>query len=420
MKKHSMWVVLAVILVVEAIVYFVAVSPQAGDIEQKTTELKRATGKRGLERYVDMGGKIPCGKRNSRKDENRQVLQDEYNACLGFYRNPLDANGLKKWFPKLATAWQSSPTPAQFQSVYKDEFKELGKLCRQNGIAVSDREVVHVIELETGEKVEGLMVREDTKEIAVLVDGSERVLKKKLIKQIMRITDKYTAEEAALISGYQRFSQKPQPETEETIPDETGGAFWETSKFNEKNLRIAQKQYWIQKRFVDALIEARGKQLVYVSFYKELAGARAPREEKPQTSKNAIDEHFERVPVTVLVRMPYSSVATMLRSLNSSGVDIINMKLRSLKVMKPLLAEIRTNHFPIVESDIRLFQQLTNGVFPKILPPDNSVGVNFGTQPIQTKRTLPDQDELLSEPPVLVEFSYDVMDMKEPQEGGAK
>jgi hypothetical protein len=97
--------------------------------------------------------------------------------------------------------------------------------------------------------------------------------------------------------------------------------------------------------------------------------------------------------------------------LQSLGNARINMDFRSLKVKKPLLMKIATNPHPSIKQGMEYTQQEINSVFPRVL--EKGDGVDFGKQDDAKKNKLPGQDRLISEPPVLVEFSYYVMSMKE-------
>ena len=406
MKKNSMWVILGVILLVEVVLYFAIVSPQGGVIEEKTDKLEVIL--KSLKRYRKMGNKVPSQAAVRRHQENRQALQDEYDGCLDFLRQVVDLRGLKRWFPSLNVDWKRQPAPAQFQSLYLDEFKALRERCRDKGISISGKEDKYLFELETGEKVEGQLLRETDDEATLMTEGGERVLPRRTIKTRMKVTVKLTTEESQLVAEHQRLRAQPGPE--DTVPDNATGGFWEATQLNAQNLRTAQKQFWIQKAFVDALVAAGGKQIVYVSFHREPAAraARAPRGQQPSPkNENAVEKQFERIPVKVLVKMPYGSIAAVFRSLSASE---INMELRGLKVTKPQLAEIATNPHPDTVRGLTYTQQDgVNGVMPKVM--DKNDGVNFGKQPMG--KSLPGQDQLIDEPPVLIEFSYDVMDMKE-------
>jgi hypothetical protein len=349
MKKQSMWIILGAVLLAEIIVYFVFVSPQGGEIEEKAGKLRLFVKK--LNRYVKMGSKIPNMEAVRQHRENKKRLEDEHKKCIDFYKG--QDGQLKRWFVEMDISdWKTQPTPAKFHSIYKDKLKGLRDRCKEKGI---------------------------------------RITKKGDLD--------FTSDENAIASMYRRRAQAPVPS--DTQPDEImGGGFWETSQLNAQNLRTAQMQYWIQEAFVEALIYADGKRLVYVSFFKAAQPANLPKEP-------TIDEHFERIPVTVLVRIPYGSMGRMLQSLGTCG---INMDLRSVTVTKLQLLTITTNPDPTIKDGMTYTQQQCNGVFPKVM--DTLGGVNFGTQPIQRQNNLPDQDRLITEPAVLVEFSYSVMDMK--------
>jgi hypothetical protein len=358
MKKNTLWIVLGIILLVELIVYFVWVSPLNGEIEDATSKLDKEL--RGLKSLAREGRNILTKDVVEDYRENRKALQKQYDDALKFLRNNVDSQGLKKWFPELNLPnWETLPTPAQFQSVYRDKLRALAEKCSENGIVVTDKD-----------------------------------------------TYKLSTEENALVSQYQRFAQRP-TETDTERMDQVSG-FWEAKQLTPANLRTAQKQFWIQSAFVEALIAADGKQLVHVSFLREAQPAAPPkRGGEEEAIANAIDTHFDRIPVTILVKAPYGAISRLLYSLNISN---INMEFRGLRVMKPQLAQIKTNPLPDIVEGVEYLPQDTNFVFPKIM--DKNGGVNFGEQPKVREGSLPDQNQLLSEPAVLVELSYYVLDMK--------
>ncbi len=371
MKKHLMWVILGAIILVEIIIYFTYVSPQAGLIEEKTKALKKELyGKRkkkkkakgGLKHYVELGGDLPAMQAVNRQEENRNILEAEYNKCLAFYKL-VDSQHLKKWFLELGlVSWNATPTLAQFQSQYKDQFARLAERCKKNNIEISNK--------------------------------SDETLK-------------LTSEESKMVAEYRRLVKQLDPT--ETSPMDRGGGFWETNQLTQQNVRTAQKQYWIQEEFVNALIAARGSRLVYVSFHREAQPARAAKKDDEKAPKDAIEQLMERIPVTVVARMHYGSISAMLNALTVSG---INMEFKGLKVVKPPLAGVKTKHWDSVTSGVEYKRddEDFNGVFPKIMDKDG--GVDFGEKLIDQKNRLPGQDKLLDEPPVLVEFSYDVLDVK--------
>ncbi len=413
MKKHSMWIILGAILLVEIITYLAFVSPRGTVIADKVRKLKRTT--KALRDYADMGGKIPTRQVNKLHKKNRRTLKDEHDSCVEFFKD--EDRRFKQWFEELGIKdWERQPTPAQFQSRYRDQFNKLRKFCEDNGISVSDEVATLLVELKSGEKLKGTLLREDDTEIVIQVAGKETILAQTEVKRKVWVALKLTSEEQATVQNYMRFAPPPQVDTDETVPDNAAGGFWETSKLNAKNLRTAQMQFWVQKAFVEALKEANGKQLVFASFYKERDVRRGRKEEerKPQT---AIEAHFERMPVTMLVKMPYGSIATMLQYLNAKCP--VNMEFKSLRVVKPLLSTISTSPHPLVKLGVTYTQQdAFNGVMPKVFSKHG--GVYFGEVVRDQKRNLPDQDQLISEPPVLVEFSYYVMMKIEPKPAAKK
>jgi len=349
MKKHSMWIILGAILLIEIIVYFVVVSPQGSVIDEKTEKLELTLKRLG--KYVRMSNKIPHMDAVRQLKENRKTLADEHKKCLDFY-NGLDKQFIKKWFPELGvTDWKMQPTPAQFQSLYRDKFRGLRERCKEKNILINQKDVL-----------------------------------------------KLSSDENMIVTDYRRRAAPPQP-ADVQPEDLMGGGFWETNQLNAQNLRTAQMQYWIQEAFVDALIYAEGKQLVYVSFFKDA--------NPPALPEGAVTEYFDHIPVIVLARMPYGSIARMLQALANSR---INMDFRGVKVIKPVLQKVATNPHADIKQGIEYAQQEINGVFPRVM--DKNSGVDFGQQPNAKRNTLPGQDELISEPPVLVEFSYYVMSVK--------
>lgn len=355
MKK--MWILLGVILLVELILYFLIVAPQAGVIEQKSTRLSGQ--QKRLRFYERKKADVPTMKRVDRLKENKEILEKEREACLAALEE-IDRRGLKKWFPELGVGdWSGQPSAAAFQPVYKDQFNALRSKCGKKNIEITS---------------------------ATLLPSKEEL---EIIRKYQR---------AAGRAGRKRQAS----ETERA--DKTGG-FWETNNLNNENLRAAQKQYWIQEAFVEALTEAKATRLVYVSFHRE--GQRARGAGAPVQLQGVIVEHFERIPMKVLARMPYGEIATMMSSLNRSG---INMEFKGLKVIKPLLTKIATKAHPSIVRPVVYEGAEISGVLPKVF--DKNDGVDFGSVVHQMRDQLPDQDELFSEPPVLVEFSYDVLDMK--------
>jgi hypothetical protein len=232
-----------------------------------------------------------------------------------------------------------------------------------------------------------------------------------MIKSWSRVTKKLTTQEQQIVSAYSRF--RGAVDEDQTEPDSTSGGFWQTNKLNAKNIRTAQMQYWIQRMFVDALVAADGKQVVFISFYRERAAAGGRRGKEEAKPTNAIEEHFDRMPVTVLLKLPYGAISRLLSSINNAG---INMEFKGMKVIKALLDEVRTEPHKDIKRGMMYPGQATNRVFPKVM--DKWEGVDFGRVPDVKKRALPGQDELLKEPPVLVELAYDIMVMKKAEAAG--
>jgi len=398
MKKYTMWIILGAILLVEIIIYLVAVSPQGAVIEEKAQKLDRTLKK--LNRFARMGTSIPTDKANEILSENRGKLQKEYEKIVAFYRD-IDKKGLKKWYAALNLTWDQEPTPAQFQSLYLDEFKKLEELCENNWITLGAKEDKNVIELASGEKLTGIIIREENDSIVLQDENDENPLPKSNIKRIGKIKSKLNSEESALVAGYRRFAKQLGPN--DTVPGQNENGFWQTNELNTQNIRTAQMQFNIQKAIVNALIASGGNNLSFVSFFNT----------NPANGNNSetINEHFDIIPVCFIVQVPYGSVSTMIEKLNNSD-PYINMKFVSLKIIKPKLATISTNYLPLARG-ITYVGQNTNFVFPKVL--DKNGGVNFGQQPINKMGNLPDQDHLISEPPVVVEFAYNVMSMKKAQ-----
>jgi hypothetical protein len=401
-----MWLILGAILVAELVVYMMFVSPTKGEVAVKTVDLEDDIS--ALKRLERKGRNVVTQAVIDLKKANTAEFETALKGVLDFYK--LADEGIKKWFLDLKiTDWERQPNPAQFQTFYNDKFDALRAQCKDKGITVSGTEDTHLLELTTGDKVEGKFIVETDEAVTLQADGTQRPVPKDMIKRWFRVSRKLTSQEAQIVSAYSRL--KGALAEDETEPDSAAGGFWQTNKLSAKNLRTAQIQYWIQKMFVDALVAADGRQLVFVSFYRQRQ-AGAPRggrrgKEKQQQAKDAIEEHFDRMPVTILVRLPYGAVSRMLISLNNAG---INMEFRNMKVIKPLLDEIRTEPHKDVKQGMMYPGQQTNRVFPKVM--DRQAGVDFGKVPDLRRRTLPDQDELIREPPVLVEFTYDIMVMK--------
>jgi hypothetical protein len=406
MKKHSMWIILGAILVVELVVYLLVVSPVGARISTKAAQLEDDIS--SLTKLERKGRDIVTPSVIDRHAATTNELEKALGSTLSFYK--LADENIKKWFVDLKMSdWERQPNPAQFQTYYNDKFDALRELCKSKGITVSGKDDVRLIELTTGEKVEGKFQSESDESVKLMVEGMIRDVPKETTRSHIVVTRKLTSQEQQTVALYSRL--KGALAEDETEPDNVTGGFWQTNKLSAKNLRTAQMQYWIQKIFVDALVAADGKQLVFFSFYRERqAAAGSGKKEKEKKAANAIEEHFDRIPVTVLVKLPYGAVSRMLFSLNNATV---NMEFKGLKVTKPLLDEIRTEPHKDVKRSMAYTGQMTNGVMPKVM--DMLDGVDFGKVPDTKKRSLPDQDELIKEPPVLVEISYDIMVMKEAQ-----
>ncbi len=405
MKKYSMWLILGAILVVELVVYMMIVSPTKGEVASKTADLENDIS--DLQKLERKGRKVITKNVIDRHKANTAELEKALEDTLNFFK--FADESIKKWFVDLKIAdWERQPNPAQFQTFYNDKFDALRAQCKSKGITISGKDDIRLMELTTGEKIEGKYVSEVETAFNLEIDGAFRAIPKDTIKNWWRVTKKLTSQEQMIVSAYSRL--RGAVDEDETEPDSTVGGFWQTNKLSAKNIRTAQMQYWIQRMFVDALAAADGRQLIFMSFYKErtaAAGGSRKGKEKEKKAENAIEEHFDRMPVTVLVKLPYGAISRLLSSLNNAG---INMEFKSMKIAKPLLDEIRTELHKDIKRGMVYTGQMTNRVMPKVM--DMLDGVDFGKVPDVKKRALPDQDVLIKEPPVLVELSYDIMVMK--------
>ena len=264
MKNYTMWLMLAAIVIFEIIVYFAAVAPQGAEIEKKTKALKNALrgkgrkAKNSLSHYVKMGPNVPTIEAVNRHKENRKILENEFKGCKDFYEL-LDNQHLKRWFSELGfTDWSRLPPLPEFQTRYSDQFKRLTGICDKNGVKICQKDALAM-----------------------------------------------SQEEQTLVQEIRRFAQQFTPQ--DTVPVERGGGFWETNQLTLDNMRTAQKQFWIQEQFVNALVEAGGTRLVYVSFHREAQ----PPAQPVQKEENIVDKLMDRIPVRVIVRLPYGSISRM-------------------------------------------------------------------------------------------------------------
>ena len=411
MKKHSMWIILGAILVIELIVYMMLVSPTSGEVASKTADLEDDIS--ALKKIEGKGRSVVTQAVLDRHAENTREVEKALEDSLKFYK--LADESIKKWFLDLKiTDWERQPNPAQFQTFYNDKFDALRAICKEKGITISGKDDVYLVELTNGEKIEGIYRLESDEVLKLEVEGAIRDIPRDAIKSRLQVTKKLTQQEQQIISAYGRL--RGALDEDQTEPESTTGGFWQTNKLNAKNIRTAQIQYWIQRMFVDSLMAADGRQVVFVSFYKEAkakSGRSKKGKEQEKPAENAIEEYFDRVPVTILVKLPYGAVSRLLNSLNNAG---INMEFKSFRVMKPLLDQVRTALHKDVKRGIVYTGQMTNRVMPKVM--DLLEGVDLGKVPNNRRQALPDQDELIKEPPVLVELAYDIMVMK--KTGAAK
>jgi len=388
MSKTLFYAIIGGVVAVEVLFFFFLVLPNmsaaSGLVEEVETELKK------LSRFAKMKPEaFPTKDAAERHKENAKAIKDGYIACLRYFEE-LDRQKLESYFVGLG----KEPNPQDFAAKYKDSMDALKKRCESKGIEVAHRD-------------------------ARLTEQQRR-----LLNEVER-----TREESSTIP----------------IPRDEFG-FWNVENITAENMRAAQKQYWVQEAFVDALVEAKAKRLLVIAF-------KYPEKKKRETSrrrrrgevekKTELERLFKTFDVTLVAELPYKNLNRFVNSIMDVARYKLLFSLLNLRVVKKELesavvpdpsalwelksaadagnAEAAEKLSLLKGKSIELDREDLNGVFPIVIEKDgNALSLGEVTMDRLRDGRLPiTQDDLLSEPPVLVMLKLRLYDFS-PDEGARK
>lgn len=386
MSKRIFYIIVGSIVTVEVIFLLFSVLPNMAAASRLTEEVRAKM--ENLSRFSRMKpDEFPTKEAVERHKENANAIKKGYIDCLRYFEE-LDKQKLESYFVGLG----KEPNLQNFAAKYKDSMDALKKRCKSKGIEVANRDM----------------------------RMSEQV--RRLLNEIER-----------------QREEKPELPTSK---DEFG--FWEAENITEQNMRAAQKQYWVQEAIVDALVEAEARSLICIAFKypeKKQKKRRRPRGEVVE-KKTELERLFKTVDVTVFAELPYRNVNRFINSI----MDVARYKLlftllqlrvlkkeieklvvpdeialKSLKRMADNSREVADKLTLLKEKRLELEKDDLNGVFPVVVEKDgNALNLGEVTMDRLKDGRLPiTQDDLLSEPPVLVLLKLRLYDFS-PDEAAKK
>ena len=387
MTKQVFWAVITAIAVGELLFLLFVTLPAMSEVSQKKEALKEKLDE--LSRYNRKD--IPVREEVEMHRENKRRLKEGYIALI----EKISEWERKRWElwlkrgEKGFVATEERPSIGDFRTLYTDAIEDLKKRCR---------------------KVKLQFVGEG---------GDE-------MKQC----------EAEFVRDWQqeeRFAEPGSLPTSEDVPptkrDERVLWVANVPQLNKKNMRKAMKEFWIQQTLVKALIEGGATKLIAVRIVWG-SGKTGRARTKEKEIRSEIDRLFDKVKIYVFAEMPYSKVGKFVGAMlrwNDPDNRLL-MRLARLEVRKQILEEITVPdpravaRIPpsrnevlqlLMGKSLKLTSSDIKGVFPVVIERFGEV-LNLGT--VDRKKLaqlLPRQDELLSEPSVMVAAKFVLYDLKD-------
>jgi len=388
MTKQVFWAVIAAIAVGELLFLFLVALPAMSSVSNAKEALKEKLDE--LSRYNRKD--IPVEEEVEMHKKNKKRLKEGYIALI---------DKIKDWEKKRWELWlkrgekgfestQERPSVGDFRTLYTDAMEDLKNRCRKVKLQFAG---------------EG---------------GNE-------MKQC----------ETEFVRDWQQEERFEEPGTsppEEDIPptNRDERVLWvaKVPELNEKNMRKAMKEFWIQQTLVKSLIEGEATKLIAVRIVWTRGKARRRRPKEEEGVKTEIDRLFDKVDVYVFAEMPYRKVgkfiAMMLRW-NDPDNHLL-MRLARLEVRKQTLEEItlpdpralarippsRNSVLQILMGkSLKLTSSDIKGVFPVLIQKVGEVLDLGAVDPKKLAQLLPRQDELLTEPSVMVAAKFVLYDLKD-------
>ncbi len=391
MNKNTFWGVAIGMVVIEVVVLFALVWPAWSS---KCAFIKEVDSK-----IDDLGeyrtGVIPVADIAARHNANANNIRNGYFKLLDMLKD-YELKRYEKWMGRDGTPKQEV-RPAQFNSYYSDQMQKLAEFLKKSGVP------------------------------APATPGE------------------YTREENELLRDWGQNYDMPTPgatEQDETVPPsdrERAGLWWVPSaSLTPANSKRAQKEYWVQETIAHALVHAGATRLTQIAFrYPSLQRRRGVRRKEEPTKISEIERLFEPIEVYVLAKMYYGRIPAFLQYMLSpeNEKNHLLLRLEHLEVRKALIEKLElpdkrardriraagkaevvgTKKFVVEQPDIK-------GVFPPILLREPDMPFDLKTlTPEKISKMMLKQDELISEPAVIVAAKFVVLDFRwspEAEKGG--
>lgn len=388
MSKQVFWITIAVIVVGELLFFLFVTLPSMSSV----TEAKEALEEKMEELSSYDRADVPVKEEVKMHKENKKRLREGYIALIKEI-DDWEKKRWEKWLKRVKDGFESTderPSVGDFRTLYTDAMEDLVKQC---------------------EKVKLQLAGEGNDEI------------KSYETDFMR---EWQQEE--------RFGEPGAAPVRDDIPpsDRNKYAFWVAvvPQINEKNMRRAQKEFWIQQTVVKALLEAEATRLLAVRIVWAREKRRRRRREEEKGPQTEIDRLFDKVDIYVFAHMPYKKVGKFVGAMLrwNDPDNYLLLRLERLEVRKKVLEEITVPdpralaRIPPSRKDVLSVLmgkslQLTSGelkgVFPVILERAGEVLDLGAMDPKKLHKILPRQDELLTEPSVVVAAKFVLYDLKD-------